>query len=358
VDRTKQLVAGVVVLAALGGAVWKVAQDDAKKGSATITAADLPDLKATDDVDKISITNGEKGEVVLEKKGDKWEVTKPVKAAAAQANVKSLLDNLKELKVKEIISTAPTDETKKEFQFEPGKAVKVVTFKGADKKLDASFGKSGARGQMAMVEGKPSIYSVSGYSSYLYAREVKGWRDTKIFEFDDANVVGFAVENKNGPFSFTKGEKWAGTFKGKAIERFDEEKVKDALRALKTLNADDFGDGKSAAETALDAPEGKATVTLKDGAGTYVLKIGKTSSGTSRYAIKDGSEVVYTVSQYPTDWVLADMAKFQKPDPKVDAGAPKGPPGMPPGMGGMGGMGGMPPGMGDPHGMGGDPHGH
>lgn len=351
-DRTKQLVLGVVVLAGLGGAVWKVSQDDAKKGSATITAADLPDLKATDDVDKIVLTNGDKGEVVLEKQGDKWAVTKPVKAAASQTNVKSLLDNIKELKVKEVITAAPTEDTKKDYQFEPGKAVKVQTFKGAEKKLDATFGKAGARGQMAMVEGKPSIYAVNGYSSYLYAREVKGWRDTKILEFDDANVVGFALENKNGAFSFTKGDKWAGTFKGKPIERFDEEKVKDALRALKFLNADDFGDGKSPADTGLDTPEGKATITLKDGAGTYVVKVGKTSSGTSHYAMKDGSEVVYTVAQFPSDWILGDVGKFQKPDPKVDAGAPKaaadphgGMPGMPPGM--MGGMGGM-----------GDPHGH
>lgn len=352
-DRTKQLVIGVVVLAALGGAVYKVAQDDAKKGSATITAADLPDLKATDDVDKISITNADKGEVVLEKKGDKWEVTKPVQAAASQTNVKSLLDNLKELKAKEIISANPSEDTKKEYQFEPSKAVHVVTYKGGEKKLDATFGKSGARGQMAMVDGKPGIYAVSGYSSYLYAREVKGWRDTKIFEFDDANVVGFAVENKHGPFSFTKGEKWAGTFKGKPIERFDEEKVKDALRALKNLNADDFADGKNQAETGLDNPEGKATVTLKDGAGTYVLKVGKVSSGTSHYAMKDGSEVVYTISQYPSDWVTADVAKFQKPDPKTaDAGAGKAAAAMPAGMPGM------PPGMGDPHGGMGDPHGH
>ncbi len=342
-DRTKQLVVSVVVLAALGGAVWKVSQDDAKKGSATITAADLPDLKATDDVDKISVTNGEKGEVVLEKKGDKWEVTKPVQAAASQANVKSLLDNLKELKAKEIILAAPTDDQKKDFQFEPTKAVHVVTYKGGEKKLDATFGKSGARGQTAMVDGKPGIYSVTGYSSYLFAREVKGWRDTKIFEFDDANVTGFAIENKNGPFSFTKGDKWAGTFKGKPIERFDEDKVKDAIRSLKNLNADDFGDGKSQAEAGLDAPEGKATVTLKDGAGTYVLKVGKVSTGTSRYAMKDGSEVVYTIAQFPADWVTADVAKFQKPVEKADAGAkaaspvmPAGMPGMPPGHGGMG----------------------
>ena len=353
-ERSTQLWVGVVVLAALGGAVYKVSKDDATKGSATTTSAELPDLKISDDIDKITITNAEKGDTVLEKKGDKWLITKPVEAPANQANVKQLLDNMKELKAKEVIAAAPSDDQKKEFQFEKDKAVHVVAQKGSDKKLDATFGKSGARGQMAMVEGKPGIYVVSGYSSYLYAREPKGWRDTEIFKFDDANASQVTIANKNGTFSFTKGDKWAGTFKDKPIAEFDDEKVKDAVRAFKALNAEDFGDGKSPADTGLDNPEGTVTINLKDNAGKYVLKVGKTSSGTSRYAQKEGDATIFVIPQYTADWALAEPAKFAK---SKDAGAGKGPspmgmpPGMPPGMQ-------MPPGMGDPHGGGGDPHGH
>jgi len=355
-NRSTQLWVGVVVLAALAGAVYKVSRDDAQKGTATTTSADLPDFKVPDDIDKITISNADKGEVTLEKKGDKWMVTKPLEALANQANVKSLIDNMKELKAKEVISAAPTEDTKKEYQFEKDKAVKVQAFKGAEKKLDASFGKSGARGQMAMIEGKPSVYGVSGYSSYLYAREVKGWRDTEIFKFDDANVSQMTIEGKNGTFSFTKGENWAGTFKDKAITDFDGEKVKDAIRAFKALNAEDFGDGKSPADTGLDAPEAKITISLKDGAGKYVLKIGKTSTGTSRYAQKEGSDTIFVIPQYTADWAVSEASKFQKPkDAGADSGKKDGPTpmAMPPGMPGM------PPGM--PHGMpggGGDPHGH
>ena len=49
-------------------------KDDAtKRHAATTTSADLPEIKAPDDIDKISITNADKGEIVLEKKGDKWD---------------------------------------------------------------------------------------------------------------------------------------------------------------------------------------------------------------------------------------------------------------------------------------------
>ncbi len=358
-NRSTQIWIGVVVLAGLAGAVYKVSKDDSAKGSATTTSADLPEMKAPDDVDKISITNADKGEVVLEKKGTdkdaKWEVTKPVKAPANQANVKSLIDNMKELKAKEVIAAAPSDDQKKEFQFDKEHVVHVVAYKGADKKLDASFGKSGARGQMAMVEGKPAIYAVSGYSSYLYARETKGWRDTEIFKFDDANANQLTIEGKHGTLSFTKGDKWGGSFKDKPIADFDEEKVKDAVRAFKALNAEDFGDGKSPADTGLGEPEAKVSISLKDNAGKYVLKIGKTSTGTSRYAQKEGDETVFVIPQYTADWALADVVKFQKPK---DAGASDAGKGGPTPMN----VPGMPPGMTMPHGMppgaGGDPHGH
>ena len=343
-ERSTQIWIGVVVLAALAGGVYKVSKDDAQKGSASAMTADLPDLKVTpEDLDKIVITNAGKGDVELDKKGAdkdaKWVVMKPVEAPANQTNVKQLLDNMKELKTKESILSSATDDQKKEYEFDKDKAVHVVAYKGSDKKLDVTFGKSGARGQMAMVDGKPGIYSVAGYSSYSYAREVKGWRDTEILKFDDANADHVTVENKNGSFSFTKGgETWAGTQGGKPIADFDPEKVKDGVRNLKALNAEDFGDGKPTSDTGLDAPEGKVTVSLKDGAGNYTLKIGKVSSGTSRYAQKDGDATIFVVPQHATDLALADASKLQKPkDAGADAAKPASSGGptpmqMPPGL--------------------------
>lgn len=345
-NRTQKIGAGVVVLAVLSYAAYSTGKKDQQTGFVTKDSkkVELPEIKGSDDLDKIVITNADKGEVVLEKKGDKWQVTKPVTAPANQANVKSLLDNLKELKVSEQIEANATEEVKKTYQLDPAKAVRVVGYKGADKKVDDLFGKSGGRGQVVMAEGKPGVFIASGYSSYLYTREVKNWRDNEIFKFDDANATQVTIEKKSGTLSFTKGDKWAGTFKGAAIAELDEEKVKDALRALKGLTADDFGDGKTPAETGLDAPESTVTVALKDNAGKFVLKVGKVATGSSRYAQKDGDPTVFVISSFASDWATAEPAKFEK---SKDAGAktataPPGMPGMPPGMPGM--PPGMPPG--------------
>jgi hypothetical protein len=347
-SRDKQILIAVVVLGGLGAAVYVQQKKDAKVGVESISAVELPTIGGSEDLDKFEITNGEKGQVVLEKKDDKWWVTKPVNALANSANVKQLIDNLKELKTTEVVANNATDDVKKSYELDAGKAVHIVGYKAGDKKVDDYFGKSGSRGEMMMVEGKNNVYSATGYAVYMYNREVKGWRDTEIFKFDDATANTATVDNAHGLFSFTKGtDKWVGTFKGKPIERYDEDKVKSLLTTFKALNAEDFADGKSASDTGLDKPEATVTITLKDNAGTFVLHVGKVSSGTSRYAEKDGSSTIFIIGSTPSDYATTDVGKFQK---ALDGGASK-PDAAPPaamagrpGMPGMPGRPGMPPG--------------
>ena len=345
-NQTQKIGLGAAVLAVLGFLVYKQMKVDQKIGAATTATVDLPDVKAPDDIDKIEIANADKTDVVLEKKGDTWQVTKPVDFPANQANVKQLVDNLKELKATEQVEANASDYVKKSYDLDPAHAVHVTAFKGADKKVDDYFGKNGGRGQMMMVGDRPGVFAASGYSSYLYTRDVKGWRDTEIFKFDDANVIHISFEEKDKTLSFTKAnDKWAGTVKGSAIERLDEEKVKDAVRVFKGLTAEDFGDGKTAADTGLDKPVSTVTIELKDNAGKYVLHVGNTATGTNRYAQKDGSATIYVVGSAVGDWATADVAKFQKlPDGgTVKDSTASAHPAMPPGMGMPGGMG-MPPG--------------
>src|SRR5271170_3041479 len=169
ISRDKSIVIGVVVLGALSFLVYRQAKHDQELGSAD--HMNLPDVKGTDDLDKIEITNGDKPTVTLEKQGDKWMVL-PVNAPANQSNVKSMLDNLKELKATEIVATNPDDEIKKTYNLDAPHVVHFVGYKGGNKKVNDWFGKSGGRGELLMLEGKPQIIAASGFSSYLYTREV------------------------------------------------------------------------------------------------------------------------------------------------------------------------------------------
>jgi hypothetical protein len=334
-SRDKLLILGVVVLGLLGVLVYKQQQKDASLGTpATQSAKDFPTVNAPDDIDKISITNGDKPEIVLQKVVDPtappgdggpamtWQLVKPVQAPASQQTVKDLVANLKDLKVESQINLKLDDDVRKDKQLDAAHAVHVVAYKGADKKVDDLFGKSGPAGQLVVVADKPDqVWAAKGYSSYLYTKEAKDFRDKEIFKFDDANAAQVAITNSHGALSFTKGDKWAATFNKHPLERFAEDKLKDMLRAYKGLSADDFGDGKSLADVGLDKPESTVTISLKDGAGTYTLLVGKTSTGSNRWAKKANGDTIYSITNFSAEWATSDQTKFQTP---ADAGAPDG----------------------------------
>jgi hypothetical protein len=330
-SRDKLIIAGVVVLALLGVGVWKKSQDDAKLGQPVATSKDFPTISAPDDLDKISIVNGEKGEVVLEKVVDPkapasdgkpgmvWKVTKPIEATANQQTVKDLVANIKDLKVDSAINLKLDDEVRKDKQLDAAHGVHVVTWKNGEKKLDETFGKSGPAGQLVVVTDKPDqVWAAKGYSAFLYTKEPKDFRDKEILKFDDSNAAQVTIVNSHGTLSLTKGDKWVGTFDKKPIERFDEDKVKELLRNYKALNGDDFGDGKTPADVGLDKPEATVTVVLKDGAGKYELQVGKVSNGTDHWAKRGSDDVVYQITNYMAEWATSEVTRFQS---TADAGA-------------------------------------
>lgn len=332
-----KLIAALVILVLLAGGFWFVRSQQKKEDAAhapTAAAADLPPIALPKDdgdkVTKIEIKNADKSNVTLEKKGDTWELTAPVSAKAEQSNVKSLIDNLKELKIKETI--AKSADLYPQYDLTDEKALHVVAYKGPDKAVDLYFGKSGSRGQVMRIGARDGVFVADKYSSYLYTREVKNWRERGIVKFEDANAIQVTVENKNGLFSFSKNDdKWAGsvTLRDKdgklnakpeaKWEKFEPEKVKDLLRAYKSLNAEDFGDDKSDTGFSDAVNEGGVVkIKLKDNAGDLTINVGKTSKGTSRFAQKEGSDTVYTISSWSADWATAAQSKFEKSEKKDD----------------------------------------
>jgi Domain of unknown function (DUF4340) len=344
-----KIYAGLGILAALAGGLYLTNQDKKKVDAAHSASApaDMPTISVPkDDADKITkieVTSPDKDDktkkvkVTLEKKGEDWDVTSPVQAKANTSNVKSLIDNLKDLKAKEIIDH--TGGSYEQYELNDDKAVHFVAWKGADKAADLYFGKSGSRGQMARIGGKDGVYIAGGYSSYLYTREVKNWREMSILKFEDANAIQVEVTNKNGYFSFSKnGDKWSGAVTKrdkdgklqkdpeKDWKKFDDGKVKDLLRAYKSLNAEDFGEAKDMAASGVDNAEengGVVHIKLKDNAGDLVIKVGKVQKGTSRWAVKAGGDTLYALSSWSADWATGDSSKFEKSDDKKGAKKPE-----------------------------------
>ena len=211
-----KLYAAVCVVVGLGIAFWQVSESKERDAQAHSPAAasDLPTFKLTkEDAEKVTkfvINNKDKGEVTLEKKGDKWQVTAPLTADADPAAIKSIVENLEKIEVKSLIADTPDVHGK--YELAGDKAVHAQAFKGDEVVFDLYFGMRGSRGQMARQGGKDvsaAVYVVDGYSSYNWAKELKGWRVKEMLKFEDGNVIAAEVDNSHGKFSFTKdGEGW------------------------------------------------------------------------------------------------------------------------------------------------------
>ena len=355
-----KLVVALGVLAVLGGGLYmtnKKQAEEAKAYSLNARAADLPKIEVSDDdVSKISKVvlhrPGKEGaaavDVTLVKKGEDWRLSAPVDAEANQSNVKSMLDNLKSLKVSEVIEPGKADYAKYKVSDDLG--FHLQAFKDDKPVLDAYFGDNGGRGQMTRIAGKDGVYAVKGYSDYLYNRDVKAWREMSLFKFEEVDVETVNLDNEHGSFNFTKKDgNWVGKFKpakGTAgdIKKFDNSKVLDLIRAYRTLSADNFAEkGKTPADVGLEKPAATLVFTLKDGAKREV-KVGNTAEGSSRWVEVTGKSEIFSISSWAADWAMAEEKKFQKDDTKKDD-KPATPPGVP-GLPGMG-MGNMP----NPHGM-------
>src|SRR6185369_3940940 len=209
----KKLYISFAVFAVLCGALFlqnKKEKQEAASYTLSGQAAALPKLELSDDdlkkIDKITLSKpatGDAGaavEVELTKTGEDWKLSKPVEATANQPNVKSLLDNLKSLKASELIDGSKASYAK--FGVSDDKALHAVFSKGNGVALDLYFGDSGGRGQMTRIAGKDGVYATKGYSSFLYSRDVKGWRDMAILKFEDSDVTNVNIDNANGSFAF------------------------------------------------------------------------------------------------------------------------------------------------------------
>jgi hypothetical protein len=332
----KKLIFAVIVLVALGGAValqQKSQTADAAAHSVEGEAASLPKLKITEDdikkIDKVDMTRGGDSDtsprenIVLVKKGDEdWDLEKPTAAKASASTVKSMLDDLKRLEVKELIDSSKDSYAK--YKVTDDKALHAVFYKGKDVVLDAYFGEDGSRGQMTRIAGHDAVYAVKGYSSYTFNKDAKSWRDKTILKFEENDVVKVTLADDNGTFTFDKaGDDWKPKFaKGKAgtpsdIDKFDKTKLESLIRAYKALSAADFGDGKSAADTGLDKPIATLTFGMKDG-GKQVVTFGGTAES-NRWIQKAGGDQIWSVSSWAGDWATANVDKFQKGDDKKDA---------------------------------------
>lgn len=336
-SKMNQIYIGIGALAVVGGLYYMNTKKEAANTNTTFNQGSkegaAPQVKVVpEEIDKLTLRAKDKPEIVLEKKDGNWAMAAPTAGAKVQKSaVDDLLNGLKGLTFKERIATGANQFAA--YELDEGKGIHVVASKAGAPVVDLWLGATKSRGQMARLgnDAAGNVWSVTGVSSWTFDKAPKDVREKKIWDLSRDNIATIELKDAKGTFVFTKSESggdagasdaaaadggaaaaWTGTLNGKPIAGLDAAKVDDLLSAFTlggVLNADDFGDGKSEAETGLTSPE--ATVVsfkTKDGVAQKIT-LGK-SDGTKRYALREGDTTVYLLSESPSGWAEAGLDKF------------------------------------------------
>ncbi len=331
--KNNRLIIALVVFVGVGMLAYNASRSHESESSVAEPSATLPTVKS-EEVDTIEIERPKEPAITIVKKGDAWEMTAPVTAKADKTAVDAALDKLTALEVTGVAATRK--ENHERLQVDADKAIRVKAKQGDKVLADLFIGETKKGNTMVRAEGNDVVLSVRGSMRYAFDKEVKLFRDRVVTDIDTKELTGMTVDSEKGSFAFEKNDenKWTQAKGQKPIKHFAESKVESLASSLARLRAADFGAPDLTADAAgLAKPTAKVTFTKKEGE-PIVIELGQ-SVENDYYLRTSGKEIIYRISKYTGDRMIADAEAFAK-DPeaekKAEAAAP--PPSMP--MGGPG----------------------
>ncbi len=400
-QQNRLAIAAVAFVALLGVAIFTVRQRDAALETGGDDPSEVPTPPEIDGdaLTEIVITRpgeeeGDPRESVTLSKGDEgWSVTAPLEADADATAVQTVLDKLGELSFTGIAANNPENHARLEVDAEGG--IEVVANAGEAEVAHFFVGAYRSRNTMIRMDGDDAVVMAEGSIKYAFNKALKEWRDRLVLDVDPARVASVLFEvpptstgeadaetTPGRRFTFVQSaDGWEQAPGEEPIERFGAAKVRSIIASAARLRAVDFAapdqgpgdvgltaptgtvtllvgpeaeddDAEGEAEEAPDAADAgdaagpdvvallEPTAALAEGYSRVVLRVGA-QDGEDRefFLLREGSDVIYVVSQYLADRLRPDVEAFQEPEPGEE---PEAPPGMPPGgLGGLGGPGGQ-----------------
>lgn len=272
---SRNLIAAIILLAALSGAVWWAQKHPTKPADAnTPPVTKLVDIPESS-VKQVDIAAKGQPELVLKRQGGKWKITAPKPAGADQDAVATMLATLSPLNADSLV----TDATGNAAQYglvPPPLTVKVYQKNGKTHTLN--FGNDVAVGSLAYVRlgSDNKIYAVAGSNKSAFDKKEVDLRDKRLLTFDSAKVTSVDITNPKGTVEFAKNNEGNWQIVKPQPMRADAFAVDDLVRKLGDAKMD--LSSPSALPQAQSAyidgtPVGTAKVT--DASGTQTLDVRK-----------------------------------------------------------------------------------
>lgn len=352
------VIGSVVLVSLLALTIWVLVRRQSPSEPQDETVADkLPKIDKGY-LDELEIRRSPNETVRLVKAGAGWKLKSPVEAEADDNAVKTALDKLAELDVAGVAATKRANHAT--LKVDAAQGLRVLAKASGKVVLDLTVGDYRGGNTMARLGESEQVLALKGSLKYLFDKGASDWRDKHIVELETASVEGLKIQSEKGTFRFTKSDKgWVQPKGEKPIAEFDAAKVDSLVASLAHLQASGFAEAGANESTAgLSAP--RATVTLSyrakaapaapSDAGVeaaksdaplqeVVLHLGKAKEASSEHYLVNASgknDVIYTVSTYLAEKMVAKSEDFKKSKEEPSNAAPP-PGGAMPGMPGPGG---------------------
>ncbi len=249
-------------------------------------------------VDKFDIKSP-KSHIVLEKQGVEWLLKEPVNYKADQAAVGNLIHDIKNLEVKNIVSSKP--EKFEVFQVDTVSGTRVTTYEHGTPSILLIIGKMGSTYTEQYARKPPSndVDAIDMTVSYLTTRTANEWRDKSIVTTPKESVK--EIKYQYGDTTFTVAYKDSVWMIGNNVVKTED--VAGVINSLSDFKADDFIDSTL-------SPASKITALLSYAGLQLRFSFLKTQN---KYAVQcSNSPQWYVVESWKTNTILKRKKDFVK----------------------------------------------
>ncbi len=351
--QKNRLVVAILGLAGLVGATVYAVNRRTNPPASTVADAlpELPKIKK-EDVQELVIASPDKEPVTLKRKGDAWQMVKPVDALADDTVINTAIEKLTELEVTGVAATNTKNHQKLEVDAAQG--IHVVAKSNGSSLVDLVIGAYKPGNTMVRLQGKNEVLSVKGSIKWAFNKDVHEWRDRKVVNVEPEHVRSIEFVSEGGTFKFSRddSDSWVDASGKKPIERFSGDKVQSIVSSIAQLSATNFGATDMKPEAAgLNEPTGTVTVSIGPPAAkndtdggvkqaepspaaesrSMVLRVGGEAKDDNGFYLQiDDNPTIYVVSKYLGDRLQPAPDAFQEPEKSEEkeeqAAAPAAPP--------------------------------
>ncbi len=197
------LIIAVVILAGLGGVLyWSQHRKPPAENAATSTSATPAIIKVnTADVSQLTVKLKQADPVVLQKTGEKWQITQPKPYRADQETVAGMLSTLSGLNADRVVADKASD--LKQYGLDPPAVELDITGKSQGTRQLLLGDDTPAGGDAyAALAGNPKVYTVSSYNKTSLAKSLNDLRDKSLLNVDADKVSHVTLIRKGQEMEF------------------------------------------------------------------------------------------------------------------------------------------------------------